>query len=834
MKNLIERADTLNKKILYDQISKMQVFRISKYLGMLLFNVYCFVIKTCGTVSGNLREKSLRLKKRTLDSLIDNELTTLYQSNNGMDRLISNVHFHTAKSFSFSGSANDTDSLSTSITKSASNIFRKSELKGKSVYEINDLIYRRYSDVKTHDYPFYLRTFAGILFGSIAGTVFLSIVFPRLFIYCVLLFSIILVISYTLIQRSISILHMATLVWVIMAETDSGEKVSSVTTSLNEDELRMLELRMRALHSLSRSSDILGNEISNLQVSIDEFSNQISRNNDAIHLLVQENSDDARRTKHIKTEENAELSSEIEYNKKIIHEKETVKKKVDSVISDLFSTLIPTIGRKWEALYSKLFFSDEVICKFLKCFSYSDIPMVEKRLNEIENTKNPVAISKRSGNSYILELTTCDESLAYISFFIINDNGKIKINDFIRNKTISEPFVTNSELSEALKGINGQAIRAYEKELHDLRNKYDSDIKRWDSDKKKLQEKNKSLEQTKKVLEQSIVHKQAELDDLSGELDKKETEQKKLLQQLEQINKEYDPERYNALNSEVDRLTMDLNALQRNYKKKLEELDGLYLKVDDLNTENEGLKKDLDKMKVTLEEISSDAEKYAELYRRNEEKIKKQNEEIAKKDSDIAVFNGLLEKTENSQGVDQNTIGKLKNNIQRLKKEKKEIQEALKKSKAEGESLKEELEKTQNDLSKMNSEVKNLESKKSYILYDDEIYKELYKWIKSAQKYIYIIAPFTGKKQFDNMKNRFEMAASKNHHLRIKLLYGIQDRNKDGVLSEERLQQLKESRKRMGELEADLGDIVKTQETNTHCKVIICDDRKFMIGSANV
>ena len=38
----------------------------------------------------------------------------------------------------------------------------------------------------------------------------------------------------------------------------------------------------------------------------------------------------------------------------------------------------------------------------------------------------------------------------------------------------------------------------------------------------------------------------------------------------------------------------------------------------------------------------------------------------------------------------------------------------------------------------------------------------------------------------------------------------------------------------MGELEADLGDIVKTQETNTHCKVVICDDRKFMIGSANV
>ena len=38
----------------------------------------------------------------------------------------------------------------------------------------------------------------------------------------------------------------------------------------------------------------------------------------------------------------------------------------------------------------------------------------------------------------------------------------------------------------------------------------------------------------------------------------------------------------------------------------------------------------------------------------------------------------------------------------------------------------------------------------------------------------------------------------------------------------------------MDELKNDLGDNFKAYETNTHCKVIICDDKKFMIGSANV
>ena len=178
MKNLIDRAKTLDKRILHEEISKMQVFRVSGYLKMLLFNLYYLVIKALGKVSENLREKSRGLKIKTFDSLINDELDSLDKYKNGMDRLISNIRFHTARSFSFSGSADDSDSLSTSVTKSAANIFGKSELKGRSVYEINDLIYRRYSDKIKYDCPFYLRIFAGILFGSLALTVLFFIISP--------------------------------------------------------------------------------------------------------------------------------------------------------------------------------------------------------------------------------------------------------------------------------------------------------------------------------------------------------------------------------------------------------------------------------------------------------------------------------------------------------------------------------------------------------------------------------------------------------------------------------------------------------------------------------
>lgn len=42
------------------------------------------------------------------------------------------------------------------------------------------------------------------------------------------------------------------------------------------------------------------------------------------------------------------------------------------------------------------------------------------------------------------------------------------------------------------------------------------------------------------------------------------------------------------------------------------------------------------------------------------------------------------------------------------------------------------------------------------------------------------------------------------------------------------------SRQKMSELEKALGPSVKTKCKNTHDKIIIVDDEKFMIGSANV
>ena len=154
-------------------------------------------------------------------------------------------------------------------------------------------------------------------------------------------------------------------------------------------------------------------------------------------------------------------------------------------------------------------------------------------------------------------------------------------------------------------------------------------------------------------------------------------------------------------------------------------------------------------------------------------------------------YREAVEKSEKAKGVDPNTVNKLKSKIETLKREKGELKKALKKSEDESGSLKKIVEQTQNDLENMRAEAEDLASRRSFILHDREIYEELYKWIAKAKSYIYIIAPFTGYNQIKKMKDEFLRATGKNKGLSIRILYGIQDRDKYGDLPEKTIKQLR-------------------------------------------
>ena len=82
------------------------------------------------------------------------------------------------------------------------------------------------------------------------------------------------------------------------------------------------------------------------------------------------------------------------------------------------------------------------------------------------------------------------------------------------------------------------------------------------------------------------------------------------------------------------------------------------------------------------------------------------------------------------------------------------------------------------------------------------------------------------------MKKKLMEAVQNNSELQIKILYGIKDINSHGQIRDKK--QIMESRNFIKQLQEVLGDALQIQETNTHDKVIIVDDKEFMLGSANV
>lgn len=115
-------------------------------------------------------------------------------------------------------------------------------------------------------------------------------------------------------------------------------------------------------------------------------------------------------------------------------------------------------------------------------------------------------------------------------------------------------------------------------------------------------------------------------------------------------------------------------------------------------------------------------------------------------------------------------------------------------------------------------------SGKNQIMQDGEIRQKFNDIINNAKKYVYIVSPWVSKSPYATTSNLLLKAVKRNTNFKIKVLYGYKDNNSN---------LLDNSRKWIKEYKEKLGNNFQFKETNTHVKLIICDDECYMIGSMN-
>jgi phosphatidylserine/phosphatidylglycerophosphate/cardiolipin synthase-like enzyme len=72
-------------------------------------------------------------------------------------------------------------------------------------------------------------------------------------------------------------------------------------------------------------------------------------------------------------------------------------------------------------------------------------------------------------------------------------------------------------------------------------------------------------------------------------------------------------------------------------------------------------------------------------------------------------------------------------------------------------------------------------------------------------------------------------ALKKNPDIKFKILYGYKDKDPNSSKDE----RITTSRKYIKEYEKEFGSALESKETNTHVKLVIADDKCFLIGSMN-
>lgn len=120
------------------------------------------------------------------------------------------------------------------------------------------------------------------------------------------------------------------------------------------------------------------------------------------------------------------------------------------------------------------------------------------------------------------------------------------------------------------------------------------------------------------------------------------------------------------------------------------------------------------------------------------------------------------------------------------------------------------------------------------ILKDIEIKNEFHNIIKKAKKYIYIISPrvseWVYKEVCPLLKKQIEMYPD----LEIRVLYGLCDYSNNSKKYKDNIEDKEKSRNCIKKYKEVLGNNFLFKESNTHVKLLICDDEEYLLGSMNL
>ena len=123
-------------------------------------------------------------------------------------------------------------------------------------------------------------------------------------------------------------------------------------------------------------------------------------------------------------------------------------------------------------------------------------------------------------------------------------------------------------------------------------------------------------------------------------------------------------------------------------------------------------------------------------------------------------------------------------------------------------------------------------SEDTTLLQDTNVRECFHQMLKEAREYIYIISPWVGYRPYQTVSGLMKEALAQNPNLKIKVVYGMKDFSSYSQTRETR--RLEESRTYIRKYQELLGSAFSYKESNTHVKLVICDDECYLLGSMNV
>lgn len=842
MKNLFDGISKVQIQELIFQIANLECYRISIYFTLLLRNFFTISNKYFNKILFTLNIKKDYNPEKYVTESIDNyyykicknlESCTKEEMNK---RLRHQIKIRVAFFNNIFNKVSSDDFLSVCVTKVAAKILNKEEKKGKSISEKNDLVFQKYPNINKPSNKKYLKIWL-VSFAVIFLMFFIAIIFTKIpFTICFIIMGISQVGILCIMSFFQTKWQMAHFVWLSVSGGDVLIDMNKMPINLLEEDKRdSLKKNMQAIHALLHSVELINNDINNLEHEIKKMEFQ-HNNNSLIIEELQENDngkpEEALRIINDKSRENEEIVLKIKKNDDIIKEKNKIKYNLGKTLNPLIRKNIVIFKDLWNKYFPNIYITDNIIQVIISQFLFDDLKIVEKRFYEIHNSSEPGTIAEKKGNLYTISFLTVQGDSANIDFSIEKDDKRIIICSLEREGSLNEAFIINEELKDILEANN--INKKSDKEIEELMNWYKQQKNNWEIEEKKLKQEVSKLKIDKSDLIHQLVDKEMLINQLGEKIQNKDNECKKLQENIEKLT--HNDANLLEIKNKLKIIQDEKNSLTIIYDKLLSDYSIIEKKYAELRNRENKLKLKIESRNKMIEEYKSKILYIEKAANEITMIIDECNNNLEQKESQINLISAIIEKSEKISNNDKKTLRKLYNNINSLKADKEKTQ-------TEKEELKEKLDNIIAEKEKIEQEIKvykenniqleeKIKEKHSEILYNKEIYDKIYTMIINSEKCIYIASPFVKEAQANNMKIKLLEALKKNPYLNIKVLYGIKDKNDNGKYIDEA--QLKRSKQNIKDMKKALGNKLTYKETNTHVKIIIFDDKSFILGSANV